>query len=137
MSIFTFTPLNDPQAIDGAFAGTLAFGINASGQVVGYYNDNTGGGSHGFLYSGGTDTALDDPEGGSNGITIPQAISDSGRIVGFYQGQGTQPIGFIETGGNYTNLGDPQPGTSSTIVHGINAMVIQSQRCHPWLHRPR
>jgi probable HAF family extracellular repeat protein len=54
MSIFTFTPLDDPQASGGAFVGTLAYGINASGQVVGYYNNSTGGGTHGFLLSAGT-----------------------------------------------------------------------------------
>jgi len=43
-----YTTLADPLA-----AGTGAFGINDSGQVVGTYVDGKGI-QHGFLYSGGT-----------------------------------------------------------------------------------
>jgi probable HAF family extracellular repeat protein len=43
-----YTTLDDPLA-----AGTGAFGINDSGQVVGTYVDGKGI-QHGFLYSGGT-----------------------------------------------------------------------------------
>jgi probable HAF family extracellular repeat protein len=70
----SFTTLDDPSAGSGVFifGGTYATGINASGQIVGYYNDSSGashaflysGGSnvaHGFLDSGGTYTTIDDP----------------------------------------------------------------------------
>src|SRR6516164_10488959 len=50
-----YTPLNDPFET----AGTFAEGINAAGQVVGYYL--VGGAFHGFLYSNGVYTTIDDP----------------------------------------------------------------------------
>jgi len=56
MPVYTFTTLNDPLATDG----TLAHGINGSGQIVGQYaNNNTG--INGFLLSGGTYTTIADP----------------------------------------------------------------------------
>ena len=56
MPVQTFTTLNDPLATDG----TLAHGINGSGQIVGQYaNNNTG--INGFLLSGGTYTTIADP----------------------------------------------------------------------------
>ena len=58
MPIFTYTTLDDPLAINRTFAT----GVNASGQAVGSYND-AGGNGHGFLYSGGTYTTFDDPDG--------------------------------------------------------------------------
>jgi probable HAF family extracellular repeat protein len=50
-----YTILEDPLATQG----TAALGINATGQIVGYYA--TANVEHGFLYSGGTYTTLDDP----------------------------------------------------------------------------
>jgi probable HAF family extracellular repeat protein len=43
-----YTTLDDPSAGTGAFQGTLAFGINASGKIVGNYTDANGV-IHGFL----------------------------------------------------------------------------------------
>ena len=56
MPIYTYTTIDDSL---GA-RGTLAFGINASGQIVGTYIDANSR-DHGFLYSGGIYTTLDDP----------------------------------------------------------------------------
>lgn len=53
----TYTTLNDPLATNG----TAAAGINDFGQIVGVYNNNSGGLTHGFLYSNGHYTTLDDP----------------------------------------------------------------------------
>jgi hypothetical protein len=58
MPIYAYTTLNDPAA---AF-GTIANGINDSGQISGTYFDN-GFETHGFLLSGGTYTTVDDPLG--------------------------------------------------------------------------
>jgi probable HAF family extracellular repeat protein len=82
MPIFTFTTLDDPLAAASAFAGTLAYGINASGQVVGYYTNTTGGGTHGFLYSGGTYTNFDDPDAGNTGQTLAQGTTAQARSSG-------------------------------------------------------
>ena len=71
MPVYTFTTLNDPLATDG----TLAHGINGSGQIVGYYQDNTT--IHGFFDSGGLYAPVDDPSA-TNG-TFAYGINDAGR----------------------------------------------------------
>ena len=76
-------------------------GINATGQIVGDYYVSRGS-THGFLYSGGHYTTLDDPLG----ITIAQGINDTGQIVGYYQESGSVH-GFLYSGGQYTTLDDP------------------------------
>src|ERR1700757_4250991 len=79
MPIFTYTTLDDPLGINGTFAT----GVNASGQVVGSYNDS-GGSAHGFLYSGGTYTTFNDPDAGNGGDTIPDGINNLGQVVGTF-----------------------------------------------------
>jgi probable HAF family extracellular repeat protein len=59
-----------------------AFGINASGQIVGFYDNLQ---RHGFLYSGGTYTTLDVPMAAS---TEADGINDFGHVVGTYQDSG-------------------------------------------------
>jgi probable HAF family extracellular repeat protein len=56
MPVNTYTTLDDPLATNGTFA----WGINASGQIVGSYGDASIF-YHGFLYSGGSYTTLDGP----------------------------------------------------------------------------
>jgi len=77
MPVYTYTTLDDPFAVG---ATTPALGINSTGQIVGNYRNF--GGTHGFLYSGGTDTAIDDPL--ATGVTIAFGINTSGQIVGDY-----------------------------------------------------
>jgi uncharacterized membrane protein len=62
----SYTTLNVPGAID-----TLAFGINDSGQIVGWYIDAAG--AYGFLLDQGNYTTLP---------FIPYGINDAGQIVG-------------------------------------------------------
>src|SRR5271166_1612497 len=50
-----YTTLDYP----GINTQTFPEGINDEGQIVGWYNDRTS--DHGFLYSGGIYTALNDP----------------------------------------------------------------------------
>jgi probable HAF family extracellular repeat protein len=66
---------NDHNAI------AIVSGINASGQIVGYYQDSR---SHGFLFDQGGYITLDVP--GTNGSTWVTGINDSGQIVGSYGG---------------------------------------------------
>src|SRR5262249_52438505 len=82
--------------------GTVAFGINAAGQIVGYYTDNNG--DHGFLYDPNRGVfppyfTLDDPL--ANNFTIAQGINSSGQIVGYYQ-NASGLHGFLLSGGIYT-----------------------------------
>jgi len=120
MPIFTFTTLDDPLAAASAFAGTLAYGINASGQVVGYYTNTTGGGTHGFLYSGGTYTNFDDPDAGNTGQTLAQGINNLGQIAGYYI-NGPQELGFIKIGNSYPFIVNPLNVNNVTQAHGINS----------------
>src|SRR6516165_3382556 len=120
MPIFTFTTLDDPLAAASAFAGTLAYGINASGQVVGYYTNTTGGGTHGFLYSGGTYTNFDDPDAGNTGQTLAQGINNLGQIAGYYI-NGPQELGFIKIGNSYPFIVYPLNVNFVTEAHGINS----------------
>jgi hypothetical protein len=71
---YSFTTLDVP----GAFfpRGTIAHGINASGQIVGYYNGFST--DHSFLLDHGNFTLLDVPV--SFGIEA-SGINDSGQMV--------------------------------------------------------
>ena len=107
MSTYTYTAIDDPLGNT-----TSAYGINASGQVVGSYRDAAS--THGFLYANGTYTTLDDPLG----ITQAFGINDAGQIVGIYA-DSTGYHGFLYNGGIYTTLDGPL-GTASTQAYGIN-----------------
>jgi len=85
-------------------------GINNAGQIVGEYSD--GSGIHGFLFSGGTYTTLNDPL--APNFTEALGINSAGQIVGDYVPGG----GFLLTGGTYTTLNPP--GSVSTIAEDIN-----------------
>jgi probable HAF family extracellular repeat protein len=72
-----YTTLDDPlagngAAFGGAAQGTYATGINAAGQIVGYYLDSNGI-EHGFLYNpnGATYTTLDDPLANQGPVRSP------------------------------------------------------------------
>src|SRR3954462_7359319 len=100
---YRYTALNDPLAANSRFdsAGTTANGINASGQIVGSYQDASGT-THGFLYSGGAYATLDAP---SATATVPRAINGWGQIVGTYtDASGTH--NFLFSGGSFTTLAD-------------------------------
>jgi probable HAF family extracellular repeat protein len=115
-----YTAIDDPFAISpsvsgGTGIGTAALGINDKGQVVGYYYDSSRD-AHGFLYSGGSYTTLDDPLG-VNG-TVATGINDKGQIVGYYSDNLNDRHGFLYSGGSYTTLDDL--GVNGTVATGIN-----------------
>ena len=107
MSVF----LNiDPPLTTGF---TETFGINNSGQIVGYFDSPQ---RHGFLYSGGTYTTLDVPMASS---TEADGINDLGHVVGTYRDSGFRFHGYIYRNGTYTTLDDPL-GTVETVAQGVN-----------------
>jgi hypothetical protein len=128
----SFTTLNYP----GAPLSTFAEGINNKGDVVGWYNGDVAGynnptpGNHGFLYSGGVYTAINDPSATVN--TYAQSINNKDQIVGFYENvasTGAQIFhGFLYRGGQYITLDDPSSNSNNigngpvfgTVAMGIN-----------------
>lgn len=72
----TFSTLVDPNAIAGT---TVATGINASGEIVGYYTDGTGSPHRGFVDIGGVFYTIDAQPGLSTDIL---GVNNAGQIVG-------------------------------------------------------
>ena len=91
----TYTTIDPPTGLD-----TYAIDINSKGDIVGHFQERSGGPEQGFLYSGGKYTIIDFP-GALN--THPQGINDKGQIVGFYQ-DNTGQHSFVEDHGVYTTL---------------------------------
>lgn len=107
---YTYTTMVVPGA-----TYTEIYGINDSGQIVGFFADSRG--YHGFLYSGGTYTQLDAP--GADKETFAYGINKSGRIVGSFVDSRGQEHGFLYSGGIYTQL-DVPGANNETFAHGIN-----------------
>ena len=106
----TYTPVLVPPS-------AIPWGINNSGQLVGFYY-GTDHNEHGFLLSGGSYTTLDVPL--SNvGSTAAYGINGSGQIVGGYQSSGV-PHGFLLSAGTYSMIDFPGAGGDATAL-GINA----------------
>ncbi len=85
---------------------------------MGAYVDASGA-EHGFLFSGGRYTTLDDPLAGSGGFTAAYGLNNAGQIVGaFSNADGSVSGGFLLSHGQYTTLNDPS-GLYTTAT-GIN-----------------
>jgi probable HAF family extracellular repeat protein len=131
---YTFTIIAPPNA-----TGTTPTGINARGQIIGYYF--TTGATvppqpHGFLFEKGTFTPLNVP--GAAGTTAT-AINARGQIVGSYTtgtGFPLQSHGFLFEKGTFTPL--DVPGAASTTPTGINArgQIIGVADGHGFLATP-
>jgi len=114
---FVFTPLDFPGAVL-----TNAQGINAQGEIVGFYTD-TAGRTHGFSQSGGFWRSIDFPDSAASQAL---GISPAGDIVGTYQRPaeagpiaGAIPIhGFLMTRrGGFFKV--DYPGHQNTIAQRI------------------
>jgi probable HAF family extracellular repeat protein len=117
MPVYTYTTFDDPLNTSGD--GTLASGINDTGQIVGTYADASG--VHGFLLSGGSYTTLDAPL--AQQYTTASGINGAGQIVGIYFSNhfGHAGLhGFLYNKGVYTTLDHPL-ATDGTEAVGINA----------------
>jgi probable HAF family extracellular repeat protein len=101
---YTFTTIDDPL---GAVSSQV-FGINDSGEMVGYYvdaNDST----HGFMLKNGVFTTIDDPNA-SPAIgygTQALGINDAGQIVGWYADSSGITHGFVYDANGFTTLDSP------------------------------
>jgi uncharacterized membrane protein len=94
--------------------GTKVSGINDRGQMVGYYDDEDLGVSHGFLLSRGRFTELDPP---GSLTTLPSSIDNRGRVVGGYlDPNGVNARGFLWTDGRYTTIVAPGDRTDTIAL---------------------
>src|SRR5262249_43370847 len=91
-------------------------GINNVGQIVGFYDDISGG-RHGFLYDRGIFISFDFP--GSR-LTAPTDINDDGQIVGVYVADDDVLQSFLLENGKFTTINVPFPNVIFTDVSGIN-----------------
>ncbi len=103
-----FTSIDFPGAVL-----TVAQGINAGGEVVGWYQD-TAGNFHGFLMNGGSFTSIDFP-----GATATDArgIGPSGEIVGMFNDALGRWNGYRLRNGVFTVAN--YPGHLNTVAQRI------------------
>ncbi len=110
----TFTAIDFPGA-----ASTQSWGINASGNIVGFYvnADNT---THGFLLSGGQFSTIDFP---GAAFTEANGINSRGDIVGDYAftttGTGPHHGFLLSRDSAFTTI--DFPGATSTFAGGNNS----------------
>jgi probable HAF family extracellular repeat protein len=108
----------DPNVVTIDFpdtAGTQAWAMNPSGNIVGSYNlpDKS---IHGFAISGERYITIDYPGAIS---TVPGAINARGDIAGPYTLPDNSTHGFVFRGGEFTTL--DYPGAKATSPFAINA----------------
>ena len=121
----TYTTLDDPLAANGfdnpfGPSGTLAEGINAAGEIVGYYADSNGD-LRGFLYNGGVYTTLDDPGAFD---TYALGINKNGHVVGVRLDK-FGDRGFLEI--PVPNPPPPGGTTADMILRGANGSPSAGQ----------
>jgi uncharacterized membrane protein len=103
-----FKAINYPGSPD-----TSPGGVNAVGEVVGWYHDAAG--YHGFQFSGNKFSAINVPGAVA---TEASGINAHGQIVGLYtDGAGAQQ-GFLLNGANFSTISFP--GALCTVAVGIN-----------------
>jgi len=111
----TFTKINVPSS-----PNTVAFGINDSGDIVGFYLDSISESFKGFLLSGGNYTTISFPGSVS---TQARGINNSGQIVGIYQTADGKSHGFELVGGAYTSVDCPCGQTALQNISNSGVMV--------------
>jgi hypothetical protein len=131
----TFTVFDDPAAgICSTSCGTIppgqgtrAFAINPSGQITGFYSDNTGR-CHGYVRAAnGTFTQIDAPDAGTGPFPqgtfpseiTPAGINSAGAITGFYVDASSVQHGFVRAPSGQITEFDP-PGSIFTTPNAID-----------------
>jgi uncharacterized membrane protein len=118
----TFTVFNVPG--DDPVLGTLAFGINDIGEVVGDYVKKKDQHRYGFLRSRKGDfTTFNVP---NSVFTIAEGINNAGTIVGYYADDPVTGLahGFVLKKGVFTTVDVPDPSSGNaqeTQIQSINA----------------
>lgn len=119
--------MNDAGLITLDFPGssdTIAFGINESGTVAGYWDlvDSSGNliANHGFTWEDGIFREVDFPGAIDTGVT---GINAAGDLVGFWDSGVTSTIGhrFVFSKGQFTSFDVPVAGATVTQPNDINA----------------
>ena len=105
----TYAAIEAPGSVE-----TRVFGINNSGQTVGYSFGGTT--AQGFVYSNGNFSTISPPGSKSSGAV---AINDLGQIIGSFSNGAPQSASFLYSNGNYTTL--QPPGSTQSAPLGINA----------------
>lgn len=116
---YTYTTIDFPGAIQSGAAS-----INNLGQIVGGYQLSDGS-RHGFLYSGGVFTTIDDPNATAGSEAL--GINQSGQIVGAYNLNAPEDPhsfegahGFLYNGGTFTDINFPGSSVTNTTPNRIN-----------------
>jgi uncharacterized membrane protein len=103
---YVFTTIDVPGA-----TSTTATGVNASGEIVGYYSDASG--THGFSDVNGSFATLNSPA--SSSLTQAWSVNNAGQIV-----VNSEFSGFVYSNGSYTAVTAPNPPYIDTIPYGMN-----------------
>lgn len=116
--LYSAGSMKDLGTLGGPYAA--AYGINASGAVVGEASINSSS-SHAFLYQNGTMTDLGTIGGGSNSVAL--SVNDLGQVVGTSDFQGGGFGSFVYSNGQIQNLQsliDPNSGWQIAHAFQIN-----------------
>jgi hypothetical protein len=131
----TFTIFDDPGAgtcstscgTIGPGQGTRAYAINPSGEIVGFYSDNSAR-CHGYVRAAnGTFTQIDAPDAGTGPFPqgtfpsefTPAGLNPAGAITGFYVDASSVQHGFVRAPGGKITEFDPT-GSIFTNPNAIN-----------------
>jgi hypothetical protein len=132
----TFTIFDDPGAGTCSFScgtigngqGTRAYAINPSGEIVGFYTDNSAR-CHGYVRApNGTFTQIDAPDAGTGPFPqgtfpsefTPMGINPAGAITGFYVDASSVQHGFVRASAGKITEFDPT-GSILTNPNAIDA----------------
>jgi probable HAF family extracellular repeat protein len=105
-------------------AGTALSGINNKGVVVGTYwfrNSKGDWQMYGFILDNGKYTQLVAP-GSYN--TLPSAITDSGKVIGFYSDSNGNSYGFTYQNGKFTIINYPGAVGNSGVTDEDNGILV-------------
>jgi len=96
---FLLTHAGFRQLSFGSGNTTQALGVNQADEVVGSYLDGTGA-THGFIWSHGNLTTIDDPKTvhGPTGMTVVNGLNNRGQLVGFYLDSAGNTDGMLVQG---------------------------------------
>jgi len=111
----SFTALDAPGA-----SFTLPRGINNAGQIVGGFQDSTGG--HSFLYTMGSFSTFEVP-GARPNSTGANDINDAGQIVGTFSSSDGTGHGFLYGSGNLTTIDVPGQITAPQGINDVGQIV--------------